>query len=56
MAADVYTDAAFTRVVPVNNRVVFFPSRYYHTVVRVAVPTGAFADGRFAINGHVRVT
>lgn len=49
-----YTEAAFTSITPRNNAIVFFPSRYYHTVVPVDCPSGEFSDGRFVINGHVQ--
>lgn len=49
-----YTEAAFTSITPQNNSIVFFPSRYYHTVVPVDCPSGEFSDSRFVINGHVQ--
>lgn len=36
---------------PENNSIVFFLSRYLHEVLPVRCPSGAFADGRFTING-----
>lgn len=36
---------------PENNSIVFFLSRYLHEVRPVSCPSGAFADGRFTING-----
>ena len=49
-----YTEAGFTRIVPQNNAVVFFPSRYYHAVVPVSCPSRDFGDSRFVINGHIQ--
>ena len=51
--ADTYTRARFTRVVPEDNSIVFFPSPYYHSVLPVHCPSGEFADSRFVINGHL---
>ncbi|MFO1399263.1 MAG: 2OG-Fe(II) oxygenase [Burkholderiales bacterium] len=39
---------------PTNNTLVVFLSRYYHEVLRVACPSGAFDDGRFTVNGWFR--
>ena len=50
--ADAYTRAHFTRVVPDDNSIIFFPSPYYHSVLPVVCPSKELADGRFAINGH----
>lgn len=44
----------YKTVEPRHNSVVFFPSRYMHEVLPVSVPTRAFADSRFTINGWVR--
>ncbi len=41
----------FTRVEPVNNRIVFFPSNYFHAVTSVSCPTNSFVHGRFTLNG-----
>ena len=49
-----YTEAGFTRIVPQNNAVVFFPSRYYHAAVPVSCPSRDFGDSRFVINGHIQ--
>lgn len=43
----------FTKVKPRPNRFVAFPSWYYHAVGPTRVPGNRFADGRFAISGHV---
>ncbi|MGZ0172954.1 MAG: 2OG-Fe(II) oxygenase [Planctomycetales bacterium] len=51
---DSYIESNFTRVVPQNNCVAFFPSSYYHTVIPVLCPSREFGDGRFVINGHVQ--
>jgi Rps23 Pro-64 3,4-dihydroxylase Tpa1-like proline 4-hydroxylase len=53
VANNQYSTAAFTRVEPEDNSIVFFPSGCYHSVVPVKCPTKQIADSRFAINGHV---
>ena len=45
---------SFKTVQPLNNSIVFFPSRYMHEVLPVSCPSQAFADSRFTINGWVR--
>ncbi|MBD2314263.1 2OG-Fe(II) oxygenase [Desertifilum sp. FACHB-1129] len=50
-----YVAAETYKVVePHHNSVVFFPSRYMHEVLPVSVPSRAFMDSRFTINGWVR--
>jgi Rps23 Pro-64 3,4-dihydroxylase Tpa1-like proline 4-hydroxylase len=51
--ADTYSRNRFTCVVPEDNCIIFFPCRYWHSVVRVQCPSKEFADSRFAINGCV---
>ena len=41
----------FTRVEPVDNRVVFFRSDYFHAVTSVSCRVDGFSQGRFALNG-----
>jgi Rps23 Pro-64 3,4-dihydroxylase Tpa1-like proline 4-hydroxylase len=48
-----YRPDSFTRIEPVNNSAVFFPSTAPHEVERVEVPSGAMIDGRFSINGWI---
>ena len=36
---------------PLNNRIVFFDSRYYHEVRKVTCASKDFMDSRFTING-----
>ena len=43
---DVFRDLA-----PEDNMVVFFDSRLSHEVLPVRVPSGAYEDGRFTLNG-----
>lgn len=43
----------FTKVVPQPNRFVAFPSWYFHAVGPTRVPGNRFADGRFAVSGHL---
>jgi Rps23 Pro-64 3,4-dihydroxylase Tpa1-like proline 4-hydroxylase len=51
VAADRYDQRAFTRIEPNDNSLVMFPSTAAHEVERVAVESGAMADGRFSVNG-----
>ena len=43
--------AAFSRIEPINNSLVFFPSAYYHEVLPVRANGDAFGNARFAVNG-----
>lgn len=43
----------FTAIVPAQNQIVFFPSPLVHEVRPVSVPSGAFEDSRFTVNGWV---
>ena len=45
---------AFSRIVPVRNSIVFFPSRSWHQVTPVHCDTDDFGSGRFVLNGHFR--
>ena len=44
---------SFTRIIPENNCLIFFPSHYFHQVTRVHSRSGEFTDSRFAINGWI---
>ena len=43
----------FSRIVPLRNSIVFFPSICWHQVTPVRCETDDFGDGRWAVNGHV---
>ena len=43
----------FSVIEPLHNRIVFFWARTMHEVMRVDVPSRAFGDARFTINGWV---
>ena len=43
--------AAFSRIEPINNSLVFFPSAYYHEVLPVRANGDAFGNARFTVNG-----
>ena len=43
----------FNVVEPLHNRIVLFWARTMHEVMPVRVPSGAFADARFTVNGWV---
>ena len=47
------TKARFTQVVPEDNTLLVFPSRFYHCVVPIQCPGPDFGDSRFVINGFV---
>ena len=40
-------------VSPAHNRLVLFPSHYFHEVAPVSCPSNTFADSRFTLNGWV---
>ena len=46
-----YRAAAFSRIEPIGNSLVFFPSDYYHEVLPVHANGDAFGNARFTING-----
>jgi SM-20-related protein len=41
----------FQDIAPADNMIVFFDSRLMHEVQPLKVPSGAFEDGRFTLNG-----
>ena len=43
----------FSRIVPLRNSIVFFPSACWHQVHSVQCGTDDFGDGRWVVNGHV---
>ena len=45
---------AFSRIVPLRNSIVFFPSRSWHQVTPVTCDPDDFGSGRFVLNGHFR--
>lgn len=45
----------FTRILPKNNQIVFFPSQYFHAVLPAIPQDDDFLSGRFVINGHIRM-
>lgn len=51
--ANTFTRSRFTRVAPEDNAIIIFPCVFFHSVIAVRCPSGAFADSRFIINGHV---
>jgi Rps23 Pro-64 3,4-dihydroxylase Tpa1-like proline 4-hydroxylase len=53
LEGNTFTMARFTRVVPEDNSIIFFPPNFYHSVVPIRCPSKEFADSRFVINGHV---
>ena len=49
-----YKAGAFTRIAPLHNSIVFFPSDCYHQITPVHGVGDDFGDGRFTVNGWVR--
>ena len=47
------TTVAFTRIEPLHNSLVVFPSDAYHEITPVECETRDFLDGRFTVNGWV---
>ena len=45
---------SFSRIVPLRNSIVFFPSWAWHQVAPVTCDTDDFGSGRFVVNGHLR--
>lgn len=43
--------SGFTRVQPVDNRLVVFPADQWHELTQVTSDSGEFVDGRFAVTG-----
>jgi len=41
----------YTKLIPINNSIVFFPSNYFHQVNPVSLKDDLFENGRFAIHG-----
>ena len=45
----------FTTILPAQNQIVFFPSSLLHEVTPLSVPSKAFEDSRFTVNGWIHV-
>ena len=48
---------AFTRIAPIDNSLILFPSDSLHEITQITSATGEpldFADGRFTVNGWIR--
>ena len=52
--ADAWVSGAFSRITPLRNSIVFFPSACWHQVIPVQCGTDDLEDGRWVLNGHVR--
>ncbi len=48
-----YVRSRYTRFIPRNNSMIFFPSEYFHEVLPVAGKQGDFRSCRFTMAGHV---
>jgi|GEM_PF-1102125 len=49
-----FAPADYTRYIPQDNSIIFFPSWFYHGVTPVNLLAPGFISSRFAIAGHVR--
>ncbi|MEJ0016251.1 MAG: 2OG-Fe(II) oxygenase [Acetobacteraceae bacterium] len=49
--APTHDPAQFRDIEPADNSIVFFDSRLMHEVLPVSIPSGAFEDSRFTMNG-----
>ena len=49
-----YSAGVFTRLAPLHNSIVFFPSDCYHQITPVRGVGDDFGDGRFTVNGWLR--
>ena len=54
LEAERASTVAFTRIEPLHNSLVFFPSDALHEITPVECDTPDFEDGRFTVNGWVR--
>lgn len=48
-----YVRSLFTKIIPRNNSIVFFPSEYFHEVLPVETDTQDFSTSRFTMTGHI---
>lgn len=48
-----YVSSLFTRVIPENNSIIFFPSEYFHEVLPVETDPQDFSASRFTMTGHI---
>ena len=48
------SSAVFSRIEPIDNSLVFFPSGAFHEVTPVARASQDFRDGRFTVNGWIQ--
>lgn len=48
-----YVRSLFTRIVPENNQIIFFPSEYFHEVLPVITDNQDFRASRFTLAGHI---
>ncbi len=49
-----YSPLHYTRHIPGDNQLIFFPSSYYHCVTPVHLSNSDFSGCRFALSGHIR--
>lgn len=48
-----YVRSQYTRIIPQNNSMIFFPSEYFHEVLPIESQNRAFMDSRFTMAGHI---
>lgn len=54
VSAGLFSERHFTKVAPVDNRLLVFPSSAQHEVLMVRCASGAYEDSRFTLNGWVQ--
>lgn len=54
LATESFNEISFTRIVPLRNRFVAFPSWYYHCAMPVSLSPNLFEHGRMAVAGHIQ--
>ncbi len=48
-----YVRSQYTRIIPQNNSMIFFPSEYFHEVSPIESRNGEFMHSRFTLAGHI---
>ncbi len=48
-----YLSHSFTKIASKPNRIVAFPSHFWHAVAPLKLPSNLFVDGRFAVSSHI---
>lgn len=48
-----YLRSQYTRIIPQNNSMIFFPSEYFHEVLPIESENREFMHSRFTLSGHI---